>query len=94
MLSKAGEIPDKEGIKSGNAGILEKTGAKLSNTGILEKTMEVIMERIIYHLNLRSEGRIHIECIMYSNRRGLLAKSPGADELLLTSGFKSGLGLT
>ena len=101
-LAKAGEIPDKEGIKSGNAGILEKTGAKLSNTGILEKTMEVIMERIIYHLNLRSEGRIHIECIMYSNRQGLLAKSPGADELLFNSalrsgfrsGFRSGLKLT
>jgi cobalt-precorrin-5B (C1)-methyltransferase len=54
----------------------------LKECGKMEDTMEIIMEKACYYLNKRVAGRIRIECIMYSNDFGELAKSKGAEELL------------
>ena len=38
------------------------------------------MQRICYYLNKRAEGKMQVDCIMYSNEFGELAKSRGAEE--------------
>ena len=40
------------------------------------------MERIIYYTNKRAGGKMKIECILYDNQYGELAKSKGAEEFL------------
>jgi cobalt-precorrin-5B (C1)-methyltransferase len=54
----------------------------LKECGKVTDTMEIIMDKACYYLNKRGAGRIHIECIMYSNEFGELANSKGAVELL------------
>ena len=54
----------------------------LSEEGLLEKTMEYIMEKIMFFLNKRGNGKIQVECMMYANQYGLLAKSKNADLFL------------
>lgn len=44
--------------------------------------MEYLMERIIYYTNKRAGGKMKIECILYDNQYGELAKSKGAEEFL------------
>lgn len=55
---------------------------KRSGLNILKPTMEKMMERIIFYLNKRAQGRLQIECIMYSKDYGELAKSDGARAFL------------
>lgn len=54
----------------------------LDETGKVREVMEYIMERIEFYLNKRADGKIRIECVMYSNEFGELAKSKGADKWL------------
>ena len=42
--------------------------------------MEDAMEHICYHLNKRAMGKMQIDCIMYANEFGELAKSKGAEQ--------------
>jgi cobalt-precorrin-5B (C1)-methyltransferase len=42
--------------------------------------MEYLMERIIYYTNKRAKGKMKIECILYDNQYGELAKSKGTEE--------------
>jgi len=51
----------------------------LRECNTVEKTMEFVMEKIMFFLNKRSNGKIQIECMMYCNEFGLLAKSCNAD---------------
>lgn len=44
--------------------------------------MDYLMERIIYYTNKRAGGKMKIECILYDNQYGELAKSEGAEEFL------------
>ena len=44
--------------------------------------MDYLMERIIYYMNKRAGGKMKIECILYDNQYGELAKSEGAEEFL------------
>ena len=55
--------------------------AVMQKEGIEKKCFERIMERIAFYLNARASD-MQIECIVYSNRYGLLGKTPGADGLL------------
>lgn len=48
----------------------------------LEKTMQGIMEKACFYLDRRAAGRVRIECIMYANEFGELAKSKGAESLM------------
>ncbi len=54
----------------------------LEVSGKLEKAMEYIRNQICFYLNRRAAGRIRMECILYANEFGELAKSEGAEELL------------
>ena len=54
----------------------------LKEDGKLEKAMEIIMEKACFSLEKRSAGRLHMECIMYANEFGELARSKGAEQLL------------
>ena len=44
--------------------------------------MDYLMERIIYYTNKRAGGKMKIECILYDNQYGELAKSEGAEKFL------------
>lgn len=54
----------------------------IKEAGCFEETMKYMMEKIMFFLNKRASGKIDIECIVYSNNYGLLAKSDGAEKLL------------
>lgn len=54
----------------------------LKTCGKLTKTMSLIMEKACFYLNIRSRGKIAVECIMYANEFGELASSSGAKDLL------------
>lgn len=41
-----------------------------------------VMEKIMFYLNKRGAGRLEIECLIYSNEAGELARSKGAYALL------------
>lgn len=50
----------------------------------LEKVMDILLEKILFYLNKRAAGKIEVECIIYSNKLGELAKSKGADKWLIS----------
>ncbi len=50
----------------------------LAAEGIEEKCFEYIMEKISYYLNKRAGEGLNVECIVYSNSRGLLGCTPEA----------------
>lgn len=60
----------------------EEALAILYQTDSFTKVMKRVMEKIIYYLNKRGNGKIQMECILYSNEYGELAASTGAKELL------------
>lgn len=51
----------------------------LKECGKLEPVMEYAMERISYYLNKRSQGKMQVDCIMYANEFGELARSREAE---------------
>ena len=52
----------------------------LSGCGKQQVVMNYVMERICYYLNRRTKGKMKIDCIMYANEFGELAKSKEALE--------------
>lgn len=66
-----------------NAVATEEGVRILQEEKVLDKAMDYSMEKIMYFLNKRGQGKIKIACMMYANQFGLLAKSEGADEMLL-----------
>lgn len=52
--------------------------------GILSEVMKLVMEKIMFYLKKRTDGKYRIECIVYSNEAGELGKSEGAYQLLQT----------
>lgn len=50
--------------------------------GLLKSTMDIILEKILFYLDFRAQGRIQLECILYSNEFGLLAQSKDAKNIL------------
>lgn len=52
----------------------------LKESGKQQKVMDYAMERICYYLNKRAKGNMQIDCIMYANEFGELAKSKEAAE--------------
>lgn len=51
----------------------------LREAGRQQEVMDYAMERIMFYLNKRAGGRMQIDCIMYDNTFGELAKSKEAD---------------
>lgn len=59
--------------------VTTKEGIRLlSECNICDKTMDIVMDKVMYYLNKRAQGKLKVECIIYENDYGLLAKSEGA----------------
>ena len=56
--------------------------AYLEEENKTKPVMDYLMERIIYYTNRRAGGKMRIECILYDNQYGELAKSEKAEEFL------------
>ncbi len=55
----------------------------LDGRDLLAATMASMTERLGHHLSLRAAGRLRVEAVVFSKQRGILGKTPGADELLI-----------
>lgn len=62
--------------------VTEEALTILTETYRLKAVMDRVMEKIIFYLDRRGNGRIQIECMLYSNGYGELACSKGAKALL------------
>ena len=58
----------------------EETVRILDECGRRQEVMDYAMERILFYLEKRAQGKLAIECIMYANDFGALAKSKEAEE--------------
>lgn len=54
----------------------------LGQDGILDKTMGIMLSRIVFNMRHRTENKIEIEVIIFSNQAGVLAKSGMALEFI------------
>ncbi len=54
----------------------------LTDPGLLEKTCGLMMDKIQYHMNHRTYGKIRTGAVMFSSTYGLLGKTELADELI------------
>ena len=54
----------------------------IDKEGLGEKCFSYIMDRVYFYINKRAGDRLKVECIIYSNKWGLLGKTPGADEYM------------
>ena len=52
----------------------------LAESGKLSPVMDRIVERICYYLEKRAKGEIKLDCILYSNEFGELARSKEAEQ--------------
>lgn len=50
----------------------------MEDSGKLRAVMETIVKRICFYLEKRAKGKIQIDCILYANEFGELAKSKEA----------------
>lgn len=77
-------ISIKEGVKPEKiCGVLDCVTTEeavhiLEDSGKLSAIMEKIVERICYYLEKRAKGKLQIDCILYANEFGELAKSKEA----------------
>ena len=60
----------------------EEAFTVLEEFGYLQSVASGLMDRILFYLNRRSEGRLRIECIMYTKTHGELASSDGASGMI------------
>ena len=72
------------GVISGVLGSLttEEAFAVLSKAGLMQRTAGRLMASIMSNLDRRAEGRLHVECIMYTKECGLIAASAGAEAMI------------
>lgn len=52
----------------------------LEECGKLKPVMERVAARILYYMEKRAKGKLKVDCILYANQFGELAKSKGAEE--------------
>jgi len=70
-------------IKEILGAVTTEEGVKILNrNGILEGTMNTVLNKILMHLSKRGGDRIQIECILYANDYGELARSREAIQWL------------
>jgi cobalt-precorrin-5B (C1)-methyltransferase len=58
----------------------EEAVAILQESGKLQEVMDMVAERICYYMEKRAKGNLQIDCIIYANEFGELAKSKGVEE--------------
>ena len=68
-----------------NANVTEEGIALIERDGKRKDAMDYVMERIMFFLKKRADGKMQTECILYSNQFGLLAESSGASDMLKNS---------
>ena len=51
----------------------------LDKAGIKDIVMNRLLKQIVAHMSSRVDGKVKIDCILYGNEYGALAKTPGAD---------------
>lgn len=56
----------------------------IAASGRLKCAMDILLEKALFYLNKRAAGKIDVECIIYSNKFGELAKSKGANKWLIS----------
>ena len=78
---RAGCAPDTLG-KILDCLVTEEALAYIAQDGCLSATMELLMKKILFYLKKRVKEELRVECILYANRYGELARSDGAVELL------------
>ena len=54
----------------------------IADAGLLKDTMNIVLEKILFYLDFRAQGRLKLDCILYSNEFGLLAESSNAGKIL------------
>ena len=57
----------------------EEAVKMMAESGKLQLVMDLVVERIIYYLEKRAKGKLAIDCILYTNELGELAKSKEAE---------------
>ena len=60
----------------------EEAYRHLADAGIEKKCSAYLMERIAYYLNRRACPELEVQCMVYSNERGLLGKTELAEQWL------------
>ena len=60
----------------------EEALAYIAKDGCLPEAMELLMKKILFYLKKRVKEELRVECILYANEYGELARSDGAVELL------------
>ena len=78
---RAGCAPDTLG-KILDCLVTEEALAYIAKDGCLSATMELLMKKILFYLKKRVKEKLRVECILYANGYGELARSDGAVELL------------
>ena len=66
----------------------EEAYAHLVDEGIEKACFEYILERVRYHLDRRAQGNINVECMIYSNKWGLLGVTKGAEDMINNIGIE------
>lgn len=54
----------------------------LAGCGKQEEVMRLVMEKAMFYLKKRAAGRLEVQCMMYSQEAGELARSEGAAAVL------------
>lgn len=54
----------------------------LEEAGFLKETLSSILKKIDFHLKARSHGDYQVEAVIFSNKRGLLGMTAGAEGML------------
>lgn len=55
----------------------------IDEAGLLRPTMDIVLEKILFYLDFRAQGKLELDCILYSNEFGLLAESANSKRKLL-----------
>ena len=86
----------KEGVSSGECRqildcVTTEEGVRiLKESGKLEAVMEDVAKRICYYLEKRGKGKLKVDCILYANEFGELAKSKEAAQWFTLLGQEQG----
>lgn len=74
------QVDCQQALKVLECATTEEAISILKETGKLQPIMDRIVERIRYYMEKRAQGKLNIDCILYSNEFGELAKTREAKE--------------
>ena len=60
----------------------DAAAAILKEAGVLEKAMEILGKRAEYYLSAKVKSAVPIGAVMFSDKFGILVKTPSAGELI------------